>query len=96
MVKKDLVHGIAICKDCDWSCEDYSTVERSARDHVRRTGHRVKADLGYVVEYVSKRMRKRPRHSRHHPLLDSLPGFIVNTQDYFGSADAAQVNARRK
>ena len=56
MVKKSIIHGIAICADCDWSCEDYRKVEKSASDHARKTGHRVKADLGYVVEYAYKQM----------------------------------------
>jgi len=50
-VKKGLVHGIAECQTCDWFCEDYLTVQRKAAEHSKKTGHTVKADLGYVVEY---------------------------------------------
>ena len=49
--RKGLIHGIAKCRNCDWRCGDYLTVEKKAADHARRFGHKVTADLGYVVEY---------------------------------------------
>ena len=48
---KGLIHGIAHCRDCKWQNENYLTVQREAAKHARITGHRVMADLGYVVEY---------------------------------------------
>lgn len=49
--RKHLVHLIADCRDCDWRCEEYLTGQRKAREHANRHGHRVSADLGYIVEY---------------------------------------------
>lgn len=46
-----LIHGIAHCTECDWSEEDYLTVQKRAAQHARTTGHKVTADLGYIVEY---------------------------------------------
>jgi FixJ family two-component response regulator len=46
-----LIHGIAHCTQCDWSEEDYLRVQRRAAQHARTTGHKVTADLGYIVEY---------------------------------------------
>ncbi len=50
-LKKGLVHGIAECQTCEWSCEDYLTVQSKAAEHSKKTGHTVKAELAYVVEY---------------------------------------------
>ena len=49
--RKALIHGIASCTQCDWSEEDYLTVQKRAAQHARTTGHKVTADLGYLVEY---------------------------------------------
>lgn len=46
-----LIHAIAECTECVWRDEDYKTAQAKARRHARTTGHRVRADLGYVVEY---------------------------------------------
>lgn len=51
VIRKGLIHGIAYCTQCDWSEEDYLTVQRRAAQHARTTGHKVTADLGYIVEY---------------------------------------------
>jgi hypothetical protein len=50
-LRKALVHGIAQCSVCTWTCEDYLTVQKKAAEHARKTGHKVSADLGYVVTY---------------------------------------------
>ena len=47
--RKALIHGVAHCMVCDWLCEDYLTVQRKARQHTRKTGHRVSMELGYDV-----------------------------------------------
>ena len=57
-VKKWLVHGIADCTNCDWSEQDYMTVQKKAAKHAKKTGHKVTADLGYAVEYLSDRPRR--------------------------------------
>lgn len=49
--RKALVHGIANCMKCDWTCMDYNTVQRKAYQHARTTGHRVSVELGYAVTY---------------------------------------------
>ena len=49
--RKGLIHGIGECTVCGWRCEDYCTVQRKAAEHSKKTGHLVKVDLGYVVEY---------------------------------------------
>lgn len=53
--RKALIHGIAHCTQCKWSCEDYLTVQRKASEHATRTGHVVTADLGYIVTYGKKK-----------------------------------------
>ena len=50
---KGLIHGIAECTVCGWREENYLVVQKRAPAHARTTGHRVMADLGYVVEYGS-------------------------------------------
>lgn len=49
--RKGLVHGIAACTVCGWNCEDYLTVQRQASAHATKTGHEVKAELGYIMSY---------------------------------------------
>lgn len=49
--RKALVHFIANCTVCDWRTQDYQTGQKKAAAHARSTGHRVIADLGYVIEY---------------------------------------------
>lgn len=52
---KALVHVIADCKVCGKHWEDYLTAQKLAAAHARKTGHKVIADLGYVVEYGSNK-----------------------------------------
>ena len=49
--KKSLIHFVADCKVCGERWEDYLTGQKQASEHARKTGHKVIADLGYVVEY---------------------------------------------
>lgn len=57
--RKNLVHFIADCKVCGKHWENHLTGQRLASEHARKTGHRVIADLGFVVEYGgSKRKEK--------------------------------------
>lgn len=49
--RKALVHGIANCMKCDWTCMDYNTVQRKACQHAKTTGHRVSVELGYALTY---------------------------------------------
>lgn len=48
--RKRLVHGIANCQNCDWTCEDYLTVQRAAAEHSRVNAHYVTMELGYHVD----------------------------------------------
>ncbi len=48
---KGLVHGIAHCVHCGWTCEDYLVVQRRAAVHARQHQHRVSVELGYMVVY---------------------------------------------
>jgi len=51
MGKKWLVHAILECVDCHKEWQDYLTAQKCASNHARKTGHTVKGDLGYSVEY---------------------------------------------
>ena len=49
--RKNLLHLIATCNDCNWHCEDYINGQRKTREHANRTGHNVVMELAYDVEY---------------------------------------------
>jgi hypothetical protein len=51
-ITKSLVHVIAQCTVCAWESQNYLAAQLLAKRHVKETGHRVKADLGYVAEYT--------------------------------------------
>ena len=53
--RKALIHGVAHCMVCDWLCEDYLTVQRKARQHTRKTGHRVSMELAYDVTIMANK-----------------------------------------
>lgn len=55
MVKKSLVHAILQCTVCDKEWQDYLTAQEKATAHARATGHTVKGELGYSVEYSGDR-----------------------------------------
>ena len=42
-----LVHCIALCRDCSWECQDYKTAARKAREHHRKTGHKIGVETAY-------------------------------------------------
>lgn len=46
-----IVHALAFCLDCDWGEQDYNIALRKGREHNRRTGHAVTAEVGRVYEY---------------------------------------------
>lgn len=46
--KKGLIHCIAVCKDCSWREEAYTKAARAAASHVKKTGHVVGVDQGFV------------------------------------------------
>lgn len=54
MVKKWLIHFIAECTVCRWNTEDHIKGQEKASQHALRTGHLVKAEAGYAVEYGNK------------------------------------------
>lgn len=45
-----LIHCIAECADCEWRNESYRHAQKLARNHVKKTGHTVKVDQGFVYE----------------------------------------------
>lgn len=49
--RKSLIHLVAKCVHCDWISEDYLKGQRQIREHIKRTGHKVKVELGYYGEY---------------------------------------------
>jgi hypothetical protein len=61
---KALVHFVADCKVCGKHWEDYMTGQNLASEHAKKTGHRVMADLGYVVEYGGGGKRAKPAGGR--------------------------------
>jgi len=58
--RKAVVHAIANCLDCEWEAQDYLTAQRSARQHVQQTGHKVSMDLGYAVTISPNAADERP------------------------------------
>ena len=58
MTKKWLIHFIAQCQGCDWSSEDFLHGQEAATQHAERSGHLVKADAGYAIEYVKPKRKK--------------------------------------
>jgi hypothetical protein len=51
VVRKWLVHAVMRCEVCGKEWEDYLTAQNRAWTHAHRTGHLVKGELGYAVEY---------------------------------------------
>lgn len=45
--RKNMVHLIAICKDCEWRNEDYIGGTEKVREHVAKTGHTVDVETGH-------------------------------------------------
>lgn len=52
--KKGLVHCIAICSECDWREDGYRKAARAATNHVKKTGHLVNVDQGFVYQVKVK------------------------------------------
>ncbi len=46
-----LVHAIAECTICGKTFQDYLTTHDRAREHARKTGHKVIGEAGYLFEY---------------------------------------------
>jgi len=46
-----VVHGLAECKDCEWSTEAYKNAQATAANHARKYGHRVEGELGISFGY---------------------------------------------
>lgn len=55
--QKWLIHATAECTVCGEQWTAYLTTQELASAHARKTGHLVKADLGYAVEYGGKEER---------------------------------------
>lgn len=51
MSYKWVIHAMAHCTKCGWSESDYKTAQKKASDHASRTGHKVKAEVAYAIEY---------------------------------------------
>jgi hypothetical protein len=41
-----LIHCVAACRECAWTCDEYMKAARSATRHVRETGHTVTVEQG--------------------------------------------------
>ena len=55
--KRRITYGIAECWDCDWKDKNYRTVQRGARNHHHKTGHKIVMETSYAAEY---KRRKQP------------------------------------
>ena len=56
MAKKWKIHAIMECTNptCNFSAQDYTTAQRKASEHARRTGHTVKGEVAYAFTYFGK------------------------------------------
>jgi len=52
--RPSLVHAVADCQDCDFEDGWYITAVKSARDHAKKTGHKVVVETGYSKTYNEK------------------------------------------
>lgn len=51
MSRRWLVHAIIGCTVCDAEWQDFTTAQEKAAAHARETGHYVRGEVGYAVEY---------------------------------------------
>lgn len=51
---RGLIHCLAVCRDCEWMAERYTTAAREATRHVRETRHTVSVEQGITYSvYVT-------------------------------------------
>lgn len=49
-----VIHCIARCTVCSWEEHDYKTARAKAKEHAKRTGHRVTGEQAVSFEYAGK------------------------------------------
>jgi endogenous inhibitor of DNA gyrase (YacG/DUF329 family) len=52
--KKDLVHAVAYCSDCNFKEEYFLNAQKAAKNHYKKTGHEVLVETGYCQVYGEK------------------------------------------
>ena len=50
-----VVHGLAKCRDCDWTTSSYKNAQALAAKHAKKYGHCVKGELGIAFSYTGDR-----------------------------------------
>jgi hypothetical protein len=55
-MKKDTIGCLVHCTVCDWNDEGYTTARDSARQHSRKTGHKVIGEETIAFEYCYVRL----------------------------------------
>lgn len=46
-----VIHGLAECRDCNWSTASYKNAQALAARHAKAKGHCVKGEVGYAYTY---------------------------------------------
>jgi len=54
LMKKWRVHAIIKCLECDFEEENYKLATKRASEHHRKTGHAIRGEIGYAVEWVAE------------------------------------------
>ena len=49
-----VVHGIAECRDCEWSTQAYKNAQANASRHAVAKGHRVEGEVGCAYVYDAR------------------------------------------
>ncbi len=46
-----VIHEMANCLECDWTCDDYTKARRSAYNHSKNTGHTTECEVARIFKY---------------------------------------------
>jgi hypothetical protein len=49
--RQNVIHVIANCRDCEWSCEDIETAQDKAKRHAKKLKHYVSVEVGLAFTY---------------------------------------------
>lgn len=51
ITSRGIIHRLAVCKNCGWSCDDYRTAISETKKHVNKTGHSVIVESAHSITY---------------------------------------------
>ena len=59
-MKQKVIHCIASCSTCGWSCEDYKIARTKGREHAYKNNHKVTVETGLVMVFDGSKFSPGP------------------------------------